>query len=179
MKKFFLIIVLTTTLFLIGCGQQPLAPVIAPNQNDEQKNDIVGINDNVLNQLSFFESYLDDILQASNDCIVLANYNNLSMNLPQKELKEAFPKDKQFYSSNCQKSFTTITSSQDIIAEPELVDLRKITSEYTKIVKNLAVFALDGKSNTVEIDKYDAERKEFFTQAQEEILRLKRIYSVK
>ncbi len=59
------------------------------------------------------------------------------------------------------------------------VNLRKITSEYIKVVKSLAVFALDGKYSAAKIDKYDIERKELFTQTQEDILRLKRTYNVK
>lgn len=176
MKK--IIILLVATFFMTGCSLNTKTPI---NIQDNTPNANLGsINKNVSEQLSFFETYIDDtLIPAGNDCIILANYNNLSKTLPQKELREALPETKQFYYDSCQKSFAKLATSVEIAAEPELVDLRKIITNYTKAIKELAVFALEGKYDAAEIDSFSSQRKELLIRTREEILRINKIYNVK
>jgi len=153
---------------------------IVKNINDEENNNLDNFNDDILTQLNYLESLINnDLLPTNNDCLILANYNNLSRILSKEELKKALPEEKTFYYEKCQNSFAKIANIQDTIAEPELVNLREIVSNYTNATKKLALFALQDKYNATEIDNYDTDTKELLLKAREEIVKLRRIYYIK
>ena len=126
-------------------------------------------------QLDFFDSTFEDLLvDAYINCSVLANYNNV-VRYGGTDIKTAFPDSPEIYKNNCRSKYVSMNLVEGkLIAEPELVNVRKKISEFIQNAKGLGMYALDGGDQAAVIDGYEKNLKRLLTEVREEILTARR-----
>jgi len=149
-----------------------------PAKSDSQDNFKIRIS----NQLQNFDYIIEKIIyKADLDCYVFATYNNAShySNMSPELFATAFPESKETYSNNCQKSnYLMSMSESQLVAEPELKNLRVMISDYMDTVKAFASFAIDGGYDAATLDNFSAESKKLLTNCREEVIRIRRAYNL-
>lgn len=138
-------------------------------------------NNRIKDQLIFFENLLEsNMIDTYLKCDALAVYNNvLITESDQKMVKAAFPEPHSTYQEACGQQIVALRPYVSrLIAEPELVNLRQKMTLFINTANALAMFALDGGYDASTQDTYHKELKSLLTDSREEIIRIKREYSI-
>lgn len=127
-------------------------------------------------QLDYFDSIFENILiDAHINCGWLAEHNNAILR-NDSEIKEDFTNSLEIDKSNCRSKLAEIISLKNkLIAEPELVKLRKKLSEFIQITTDLAMYALEGGGQAEIMDDYEKDLRKLRTEIREEIIVARRL----
>lgn len=153
------------------------AQLIKEKEIIKEKEEIENITKMKLkSQLDYFDSIFENILiDAHINCGWLAEHNNAILR-NDSEIKTDFTNSLETDKSNCRSKLAEIVSLKNkLIAEPELVKLRKKLSEFIQITTDLAMYALEGGGQAEIMDDYEKDLRKLRTEIREEIIVARRL----
>jgi len=170
-KNSIIILCILIILIALFCYIKHKITEITKNNNMEER---------IVTQLVYFNNFLEEkLLNADINCYVLATYNNIKLNKSELELNDGFPETEGEYKEKCRSAYLIVLQEEhNLIAEPELVEIREKLTEYIQEVKTIAIFALEGGYDAAIIDKYGKNVDQLRLEIREYILKAKRHYDV-
>ena len=132
----------------------------------------------IISQLDYFDSTFENLLvNAHIKCGWLAEHNNAILRNDVEMLRE-FPDTLETDTNNCRSKLAeVILFRKELVAEPELVNLRKKISEFVEITINLATYALEGGGQAEMMNNYEEDFRKLRTEIREEIIVARRQYN--
>ena len=132
----------------------------------------------IISQLDYFDSTFENLLvNAHMKCGWLAEHNNAILRNDIEMLRE-FPDTLETDTDNCRSKLAeVILFRKELVAEPELVNLRKKISEFVEITINLATYALEGGGQAEIMNNYEEDLRKLRTEIREEIIIARRQYN--